>query len=70
MNEGLAKFDTLEEKLKKLEVPKRTSFTHRFELGEGFTISIKGWVFISNNGIYIYIKHIYIYIYIYLDTVQ
>ena len=41
--EGLAKFDTLEEKLKKLEMPKRTSFTHKFELSENLVISVKGY---------------------------
>ncbi|TIB21786.1 hypothetical protein E3P89_02437 [Wallemia ichthyophaga] len=43
MVQGLAKFNTLEEKLKKLETPKRTSFTHKFELGANLTISVKGY---------------------------
>lgn len=43
MAQGLAKFDTLEEKLRKLEMPKRTSFTHKFELDENLVISVKGY---------------------------
>lgn len=55
MGEGFAKFDNLEEKLRKLEIPKRTSFTHMFELGDNFSISVKGYRTVVDQKFFPYV---------------